>query len=68
MSLEEFMVFGMTTFGGLNEVGRAYVSAAPSEEEAEEDQWHLTQQLLMVLNREVAQMAEVRGILIIVCF
>jgi len=64
MSLEEFMVFGMTTFGGLNEgaeailleIGRAYVSAAPSEEEAEEDQCHLTQQLLMVLNREVARM------------
>ena len=69
MSLEEFIVFGMTTFGGLNEgaeailleIGRAYVSAAPSEEEAEEDQCHLTQQLLMVLNREGCSHAEVRG-------
>jgi len=40
----------------LLEIGRAYVSAAPSEEEAEEDQCHLTQQLLMILNREVARM------------
>ena len=42
----KFMVFGATTFGGLNEqaqfilleIGRAYTTAAPSEEEAIEDQ------------------------------
>ena len=64
VNLDEFMVFGATTFGGLNEhaqtilleIGRAYTTAASSEEEAMEDQCHLTQQLLMVLNKEVARM------------
>ena len=68
INLDDFMVSGTTTFGGFNdhaeaillEIGsihaRAYTSSAPSEEEAIEDQCHLTQQLLMVLNREVARM------------
>ena len=61
INLDDFMVFGTTTFGGFNdhrsvEIGRAYTSSAPSEEEAIEDQCHLTQKLLMVLNREVAHM------------
>ena len=64
INLDDFMVFGTTTFGGFNdhaeaillEIGRAYTSSAPSEEEAIEDQCHLTQQLLMILNREVARM------------
>ena len=64
VNLDEFTVFGATTFGGLNEyaqsilleIGRAYTTAAPSEEEAMEDQCHLTQQLLIVLNKEVARM------------
>ena len=64
VNLDEFMVFGATTFGSLNEhaqsilleIGRAYTTATPSEEEAMEDQCHITQQLLMVLNKEVASM------------
>ena len=58
------LVFGATTFGGLNEhaqtilleIGRAHTTAAPSEEEAMEYECHLNQQLLMVLNKEVAHM------------
>ena len=69
INLDDFMVFGTTTFGGFNdhaeaillEIGRAYTSSAPSEEEAIEDQCHLTQQLLMVLNREVARMLIMRS-------
>ena len=64
VNLDEFMVFGATTFGSLNEhaqsilleIGRAYTTATPSEEEAMEDQCHITQQLLMVLNKVVAHM------------
>ena len=49
INLDDFMVFGTTTFGGFNyhaeaillEIGRAYTSSAPSEEEAIEDQCHL---------------------------
>ena len=47
VNLDEFMFFGATTFGGLNEhaqsilleIGRAYTTAAPSEEEALTRRW-----------------------------